>query len=314
MTRDLAAVFLALAPLSQWGEASRLIRVDFANPTKSQFFAWAERATQAFGGSLACIAEAEALFVGLVAAIKLVDDLLDDEPEGHHQRLGPGRLANLAMGIAAGTLRLTENLRLDAERRAAIQCALLEGLLGTCQGQEEDALGARDEAGYWRIVEQKTGPLFAAALKVGALYAKASQEQIENVATLAGSVARLIQIGDDLHDALAVPAASDWQRPHGNLLLHFALAAQAPQGETFARLAIRVAAGDEAALVEAQEILEQEGAVAYGLYAHLQTARAGAARAAALALPNGSPLVGAFEAEVERVRRDLRSVGIASPF
>ncbi|HEV7671473.1 MAG TPA: polyprenyl synthetase family protein [Thermoanaerobaculia bacterium] len=203
---------------------------------------------------------AAAIFCALTA-IHLIDDLLDNDPQGDFHHLGVGRAANLASAFQAAAHRLIENTPTTADRASALQTQLSRAFFATARGQDLDTVEAVTEEDYWRRVEAKTPPLFAAAFAIGGLLAGASDQAISGFERLGGSLGRFIQVSDDLADALGAPAGADWNRPRNNLALHYALSAAYPERDEFARLS--EVAEEPEALAAAQKILFKSGAVSY---------------------------------------------------
>ncbi len=203
---------------------------------------------------------AASLFCALTA-IHLIDDLLDDDPRGDFHVLGAGRAANLASAFQAAAYRMIENSSTSPDRRSAVQTQLSAAFLATARGQELDSFESETEEDYWRRVEAKTPPLFAAAFAIGGLLAGATGEAISGFERLGRSLGRFIQVSDDLADALGTPAGADWNRPRNNLALHYALSAAHPERDEFLRLS--EGAKEPSSLAAAQRILFKSGAVSY---------------------------------------------------
>jgi len=77
-------------------------------------------------------------------------------------------------------------------------------------------------------------------------------------------IGEIIQVEDDLIDALEVPANADWKQGRNNLLLLYAQTAEHEKREQFLRLLTKI--DDPGALAEAQRILVSCGAVSYASY------------------------------------------------
>jgi geranylgeranyl pyrophosphate synthase len=201
---------------------------------------------------------AAAIFCALVA-IHLIDDMLDNDPKGDYHRLGVGRVANIASAFQAVAHQIIEGS--GTQRAVAMQKQLSRAFLATARGQDLDTVEAVNEEDYWRAVEAKTPPLFAAAFALGGLLADASDQEIAGFERLGRSLGCFIQVSDDLSDVLSTPAGADWNRPRNNLALLYALTANHPEREEFARLAADP--GRPGALAAAQKILFKSGAVSY---------------------------------------------------
>ncbi len=202
---------------------------------------------------------AAAIFCAL-SAIHLIDDLLDEDPQGAFRNLGAGRAANLASAFQAAAHRLIERVP-PGSRSSDLQAQLSRAFIATASGQELDTVEAKTEADYWQRVEAKTPPLFAAAFALGGLMGGASDEAVSGLEVLGRNLGRFVQVSDDLADALDVPASADWKRPRNNIALLYAITAAHPDREEFIRLARE--AETPAALAVGQKILFKSGAVSY---------------------------------------------------
>lgn len=257
----------------------------------------------------AALPAAAAIFAQL-AAIHLVDDLLDEDPRGLHHQIGVGRAANLALGFSAASHRALAEAELPAGVEAELQGRLAVMAMATAKAQAEDLASCADEEAYWRIVDMKTPPLFGCALALGARCGGATRELADAIAELGLPLGRLIQIGDDLGDALATPASPDWSRPRNNLVLHYALTAPHPQRERFAALVELVeASSDPEALREAQALVFACGAASYCVYRMLEARADARRRIDELALADASPLTQLLERLCAPVRGLLRQSG-----
>ena len=242
----------------------------------------------------------------LIEAIKIIDDVQDEEPQCLATEIGVDAALNVAMGALAWSLELAVALPFaDASWRAAL-VAIGRGTRETAIGQlfETTVDGGFDE--FWQMVDQKTPPLVATALELGALAAGADPERAAELTRLAIPLGRLLQIGDDCHDALG-PEAADWRNPALNLLMRYSLSG--PSGQEIA--AFLRNAEDSLSLRAAQVLLLRDGALGYAIHAQAATLQALAAVVDALALPNSAP----FRESLERHRADtddlLRRSGVS---
>ena len=194
-------------------------------------------------------------------SILLIDDMLDADPRGEHHRIGEGAAANLAAGFqAAGLTALGRGIAAPEARLTAL-CSLNQMALTTALGQSMDAQNPQDVEAYWEIVRTKSSPFFGAALQIGALAGGASLDtaaQIEQFGRLYGE---MVQIHDDLGDAMAAPTNPDWMLGRASLPILFAQIVDHPDLERF--MVVRKAIPDPEALEEAQAILIRCGAVSY---------------------------------------------------
>ena len=250
---------LGIPPAERWPEMQTLFRKAAAK--KTHHWRLPAIACEAVGG------DANQAILALLAiacshiGILLVDDMLDADPRGEHHRIGEGRAANLAVGFqAAGLAALARGIAAPEATLTAL-CSLNQMTLTTALGQYMDAQNPQDVDTYWDIVRTKSSPFFGAALQVGALAGGVSLDtaaQIEQFGRLYGE---MIQIHDDLGDAMATPANADWVLGRASLPILFAQVVDHPDRDHF--MALRTAISDPDALAEAQAILIRCGAVSY---------------------------------------------------
>lgn len=257
---------LAVPGMERWSEVKEFfpdtqddIRLDWQLPGI---------ACAAVGGNFAATFPAMAALACIQVSIILVDDMLDEEPEGAHHRFGIGRTANLALALQAAGAVLTDQCGVAAPNRAAAAHALNRMALATAAGQELDVRNLSGEENYWQVVRAKSTPFYGTGLEIGALLGGASPQMAEvmyNVGVLFGEA---IQIYDDLEDAFQSPANSDWAQGRNNLALLYGLSAEYPQKADFLRF--KSQADDLAALHSAQQLLIDSGAVSYCAFQMLQ--------------------------------------------
>ncbi len=167
------------------------------------------------------------------------------------------------------------------------------------------------EEAYWQVVRQETPPLFGCALELGALCGGAEPELAAHLGELGVGLGEIIQISDDLGDAMARPAAPDWQRRWTNLPILYARQAAHPERERFAVLHDR--AEDPEALAEAQAILVRSGAVSYAAYKILHAHEASIEALHRLPLRAPESLVEPFKTQIEPLEGVLESLGVSVP-
>lgn len=221
-------------------------------------------ACRAVGGDNLTIAPAATALVCVQLSIALVDDMLDRDPRGLHLRIGEGATANLSLALQALAFRLVEDISVEAEYRAAVTASLSQMALGTAYGQSLDVQNLQGEENYWKIVRAKSTPFYGAALYIGALLGKASAQVAGRLRQFGILNGEMIQIYDDLVDALQKPANPDWKQGRNNLAILYALTADYPERERFRALLPEI--DDPEALQEAQRILIRSGAASYCAY------------------------------------------------
>jgi geranylgeranyl diphosphate synthase type I len=265
-------------------------------------------ACRAVGGSEQAALPAAAAVLCSVISIHLVDDMLDEDPRGDYRVLGAGEVSNCALAFQAAGHRLLDDPEVPPEVRAALQASFADMSLATCFGQALDAREAKSEEEYWRIVECKTPPLFAEALRMGALLGGATAEVAEGLVRLGRVLGRFIQISDDVTDALETPARADWQRRGNNLPILYAMTAPHPAREEFLRLSLAIE--DPEALAAAQKILLRSGAVSYCTLKLVEFSRELRELFDRLRLQDPDPIERLIELHQQPLRRLLDSLGI----
>ncbi|HKV12186.1 MAG TPA: polyprenyl synthetase family protein [Thermoanaerobaculia bacterium] len=268
-------------------------------------------ACQAVGGTEEqSLSGAAAVFCSVVS-IHLVDDMLDDDPRGDYHRLGIGPAANLALAFQALGHRLLDEPPLDPPVRSNLQAIFAGMSLATAYGQSLDARELTSEQEYWRTVESKTPPLFAAALEIGALLGGASSQVAKQLAHFGHVLGLFVQVSDDLSDALQIPARADWQKGSNNLPILYALTAEHPDREEFRRLVSHV--DDPESLALAQRILLRCGAVSYCAFKLLEFAREARSSLARIPLGNPDPIARLLDLNMRPLHKLFESVGVEEP-
>lgn len=228
-------------------------------------------ACQSVGASAELAVPAMAALACVQISIILVDDMLDEEPDGEHHRMGVGRAANLALALQSAATALIQGSKAAVENRAAASACLAQMALDTAVGQELDVRNLTGEENYWRVIRAKSTPFYGAGLQVGGVLGGAAPEVAQALYDIGVVLGEAVQIYDDLEDAFKVPANSDWAQGRNNLVILYGLTAQYPERGQFLELKQRV---DElAALEEAQRILIRSGAVSYCVYQIIQRQR-----------------------------------------
>lgn len=274
-------------------------------------------ACEALGGEPEHTLPAAIAIFASLGAIHLFDDMLDQDPRGLHVELGHGIVANLAACLQAAAHRAIAQAELAPHVAAAMQARLAAMTMATCLAQHRDTSPCADEDAYFRVIDSKTPPLFSCALALGALHAGGDPELVERVGALGHEHGRMIQISDDLKDALEVPPTPDWQRPTNNLALLYAATAEHAERERFGELLARLRTPDPAhdapLLVEAQQIVWRCGAAAYCIYHMIAAHQRALASLDALALPDPTPLRRLLASPMQPVLAILRRAGVESP-
>jgi len=141
------------------------------------------------------------------------DDLIDRDLErrgapAFHVKYGE-QLAILSVDYA---LSVILELGLEYEDSRVLQ-EMARAVTRTCEGQLAElqlkGRGPLDAKDYLHIVELKTGSLFEASAKIGALIAEAAPSEIEELAALGRNLGSTYQICDDARDREGWASAMD---------------------------------------------------------------------------------------------------------
>src|SRR5262249_749410 len=127
---SLLARIRALPDYRLWPQLESLLKP----PDKKQRFFWdyTEDACMAFGGTPQAGLDGAAAIYCLTLSVRLIDDLLDEEPTGLQHVHGIGRTANLAAAAQALACRLLED---SNDKPLPLLRALNRAALDTAHGQ-----------------------------------------------------------------------------------------------------------------------------------------------------------------------------------
>jgi geranylgeranyl pyrophosphate synthase len=251
--------FLNLPYLTKWEEITDLFRRVASQ--KPNHWRLPVRACESVGGTSEQAVPAALAMACFHLSIILVDDMLDSDPRGEYQRVGAPAAANMACALQAAGLEAVARSKADPVPKLATLTCLNEMVLTTALGQYWDVQVPADEETYWRVVRTKSAPFFGAALQVGALMGGATPETAYRLKELGCLYGEMIQVHDDLNDALAAPANPDWLLGRKPLPILYAETVPHPDQAQFVVLRKGITA--PGALEEAQEILIRCGAVSY---------------------------------------------------
>ncbi len=256
--------FSAIVHVKEWEEVQVLFRR--VASTKPAHWLLPLRACEAAGGTMEQALPAALTVACSHIGIVLVDDMLDADPRGEHLKMGEPAVANMASALQSAALAAVSHCDMPADAKLLAMESVNEMFLATTIGQYWDVTSiVADEESYWKIAKGKSSPFFGASLQIGALMGGASVELAAKFKELGSLYGEMIQIHDDLGDALSVPARPDWGAERAPLPILFAKLVEHPQRARFEEL--RPHAGNSPQILEeAQEILIQCGAVSYCVY------------------------------------------------
>lgn len=200
----------------------------------------------------------------IYVAIIVLDDLLDEDLRYVSGDLTVPQLANISAGLTSLAYQIGENLSPDLQVSRQTCTILTELLYSVSFGQALDSANPDNEDDYWQVVRLKSGAFFSGAFSLGGVAGGATSNDIEMLSLLGEEYGLMLQIHDDLRDALAVPANPDWLNGRFTLPILFAHLVDHPERERFDQIRDKVS--DPEMLREAQEILVRSGAFSYGLF------------------------------------------------
>lgn len=251
--------FSAFPFMESWEEAQNIFQQ--AASRKPNHWLLPTQACTAVGGK-----PAQSTFAVLAVAcahvsILLVDDMLDADPRGDHHRLGMPAASNLACAFQSAALYSAARCIREHDTRSIALVSFNEMFFSTAFGQFLDTRSSADESTYWRVAKTKSSPFFGAAFHLGALAGGGTLETADQLMQLGYLYGEMIQIHDDMHDAMETPANPDWLQKRAPLPILFASLVDHPERERF--LALKESILDPIVLEEAQEILIRCGAISY---------------------------------------------------
>jgi geranylgeranyl pyrophosphate synthase len=289
-THALYASITALPEIAAWPDLLELIDERIVKPGFVRYDWQLPALTcEAVGDSGADPTPAAAAIACMQMSIQLADDILDDDPRGEHHRLGVGKTANITLALQAAAVRLITQSGLAPEACQRACDGLAWMALETARGQHLDVGNLQGEADYWAVVRAKSTPFYGYALELGAIFGGASPETALALREIGQILGEIVQLKDDLEDALETPANPDWVQGRNNLLLLYARTAPHPERERFIELAAH--ADRPESLQQAQQLLLSSGAASYSVYQIAWRAQAMKARLNELALPKPDFLV-----------------------
>lgn len=304
-------IIRSIPEVASWSDFDRLLGRPAPSGIKPSW-EYVCHAGGAFGSAWQTGFPGAAAILCLHYSIHLVDDVLDEDPKGLHLSLGLGPTFNLATAFQAAAGVCLSRSNASAAALSMMHSQLHETVIGTGFGQHLDTLDPAGEEEYWRVVGLKTPPLFRCALFLGAVLAGAGEQMARQVSDLGVFLGEIAQINDDLGDALARPATTDWQRSHGSLPILYARLADHPERDRFRDLASRVRANpeDSYALEEAQEVLVRSGAVSYCAFRLVKSYRGGIEQLNRLGLPRAESLLELFDYQTRPLRRLFKRLNL----
>ena len=268
-------------------------------------------ACQSVGGTFEQAIPASAAFVCMFFAIGLLDDMLDQDPRGEYHRIGAGQAANIASAFQALAAETLFASKFPIETKLAMVYKINHMGLNTAFGQYLDIQNPQTEDAYWEMVDTKSGLYFEPAFSLGALAGGATEETLQKFGQFGRLYGQMIQIHDDLNDAMAIPANPDWIQGRSPLPILFARLVDHPDRPRFLELCRNISRPE--ALKEAQDILIRCGAVSYGVDQLIHRHRMAKELLESMALVRRDEMEKLLEEFIAPARKLFRSIGKKMP-
>jgi geranylgeranyl pyrophosphate synthase len=250
---------LNLPVLKAWPEAAVLLK--HAASKQPRDWRLPLFACQAVGGTTGQGIPAVASIACALIGILLIDDMLDDDPRGEFQRIGPAQTSNFAsVFLAASTQAIVRSGVESGIKLQAVE-SLQQMIISVAFGQFLDIQNPTTETAYWKVVRMKSAPFFRTTLELGALFGEAPVEVVHGMGEIGFLYGEMIQIHDDMNDSLATPAGPDWIQRRSPLPILYAQQVKHANRKRFLELRQRTLTDD--VLNEMQEILIKSGAISY---------------------------------------------------
>lgn len=299
----------SLQVIQSWPELQALFTR--AARMKPRYWLLPVQACEAVGGSLAQAVPAVTAIACAQISILLIDDMLDEDPRGEYHHSGHAKVANYAAGLQAVAFEAFSSDAVAFEMRLLGLSSLNQMVLMTALGQHLDVQNPLDEADYWRVAQNKSGPFFGAALYMGSLAGNASQQTANALEQFGRLYGEMIQIHDDLNDTMAKPANPDWLQKRSPLPILFAQIIDHPERTRFLELRENISV--PGALSEAQDILIHCGAVSYCIDQLLRRYQLARKMLGAISLADRDTLDHLLEEVISPVYRLFQETGTSLP-
>lgn len=244
----------------------------------------------------------------LQLSIVLVDDILDEDSRGEHHRIGVGPASNQALALQSASIEALMNSSMSPQRRLAAIHRLNQTAMQTAYGQHLDTVAAVNESAYWQLVKNKSTPYFSLAFYLGALVGSNDDKIADHFSTLGAIYGEIIQIQDDMNDAMTTPASPDWLQGRLSLPILFARSVDHPDRDRFLQLYRSLP--DVDVLAEMQQILLHCGAISYCIHQLLQRHTQALRLVNSLQLVHKQVIIQLLEEVIQPVRNMFDDLGI----
>jgi octaprenyl-diphosphate synthase len=202
----------------------------------------------AASGSKPRLAVPAAAAVEVIHTATLIHDDISDQSERRRGKASAHRTFGIGRSLIAADYLMTTAFKLVSEYGvefiSTINGACLNMAIGEIQDLRHSRNPALTEAEYFEIIGHKTGALFEAALKLGAMAARAPPREVAAFGRYGREVGLAFQIVDDALDVSASakrmgkPVGKDLAEGKVTLPTIFALRHAPPEDRTFLRRVI----------------------------------------------------------------------------
>ncbi|MFH1523920.1 MAG: polyprenyl synthetase family protein [Chloroflexota bacterium] len=264
-------------------------------------------ACQSVGGSFEQAIPASAALACIQVSLVLIDDMLDKDPRGEYHQIGEAQVANIASALQAAGVEAYFCGEFSPSIKTSMVRSTNQMIMSTTFGQYLDIKNPLDETAYWQIVDSKSAPFFETAFYISGLSGGASKSVSKKLKQFGHLYGEIIQIHDDLNDAMAIPANPDWTQNRSPLPILFARLVDHPSRPRFLELCQDLSQPE--ALREAQDILIHSGAVSYCVDQLLQRYRTARKLLESIPLVESKAMNELLEELITPVRRLFQSMG-----
>lgn len=199
------------------------------------------------------------------------DNLMDQDKDKPESKLHEGRRANLAASLLVAAYKLINESGFPERVQLRLCDELSTLLLQAARAQELEAQLAKGEVpnddpeqNYWSIQHGKSSQQIGRFLKLGAILAE-KPEWEDPVFQVGVAYGDMLQLVDDMSDALVKEISPDWDSTSKNLMIVFCLNENNPRRAEFLDH-FRRAREDASAHRACRQIILDSGALGFGMY------------------------------------------------
>ncbi len=310
-----AELILSIEPLRSFAVLGKLLRKH--PPASSDYCGMSYRMLVPDGERRDTLPVEAAIHAATVASF-LFDDIMDADERKPDFGIDEGRRANLGGALLVATYKLIAGSDFPPDVQIRIVGEISDLLLEASAGQEIEA-SIRDgdrpnddpEATYWKVIQAKSSQQVGRNLRLGCIMA-GRPDMEERFFEIGMALGDMLQILDDVSDALYRELSPDWRATGINLLIIFCLHPGNPQRERFARL-FEHATSDREAHRECREVMIRSGAVGFAIHHFFDRFLKTRKRIESLEGLDTGPLLEALHKPVRPLAAGFKELGIEMP-